>query len=431
MWFLIHQINPVWHFDASGSFLTRVKNQSLPLLYSIVVHDTKNKNILPIAEFFTTAHDGNNIGSYLSKIKHILELNNLSVSPLVVVDFSRPLINAILDVFNNSSIDEYLKWAYEFIVRKNHYIFGLMKTKLFLCSTHILKNIIKDYAKIEKKFKYSKTKKYNIKITFIQAFTLLQNSLSLNQFVKNLREIYFIFNSKELNFLVRESLLSLKKKSAEKRYNLEKKIFDILNDKKKRKNIAKKQLENTIIFKSKKQPSPFKFFFSKKINLFSQTISINSSKPTVFSSFNVRSKLSNPYFCPSLFKIINNKLDLVPLWTGILIHETLKDQTSRVNNNPIENYFNNMRNHILGISKKLHYKSRLFPSEMLSLSFKWLNAKYKEFYEKTYSEVEKLGSKVVQETLEKWSCKQQRCKNNKSYYDSCNQVGKLGKFFSY
>ena len=69
---------------------------------------------MPIAEFITTAHDGNNIASYLFQIKHILLNNKLNISPIVVVDFSRALINALLEVFNRSSLDEYLKWAFDF-----------------------------------------------------------------------------------------------------------------------------------------------------------------------------------------------------------------------------------------------------------------------------------------------------------------------------
>ena len=394
MWSIIQQTNPIWHFDASGAFISRVKNQTPPLLYSIVVHDNLHKNILPIGEFFTTAHDANNIGSYLFKIKNILENNKLIMSPVVVVDYSRALINAVLNIFNNCSFDQYLKWAFEFIVLKNVHIFGLIHTKIFLCSVHILKNVIKDYTKVEKRFKFSKRTRYSIKITFIHCFSLLQNSISLPEFNIYLRHIYFIFNSKKLNFLTRESIKS-----------------------------HEKYMQGKKFVQTKDNSSPFKSYFSKKIASFSKAIIHNTKN----SKSNL---LYNPYYCPSLFKIIFIKLDILPVWTGIMVKESLNTQYVRLDNNPVESYFNNLRNHILGISKKIHSKTRLFPSELLSISFKWLNAKFTEFYENIYREKNGINAKHVGKLAqERWSSKQPKSKMwNKSYYDSTFSVG---DFFIY
>ena len=65
IWSFVSRTNPIWYFDASGAFIPKVKAQPIPLLYSIVSHDTENKNIIPVAEFLTTKHDSTNIAIYL------------------------------------------------------------------------------------------------------------------------------------------------------------------------------------------------------------------------------------------------------------------------------------------------------------------------------------------------------------------------------
>jgi hypothetical protein len=57
--------NPVWNFDATGSVIVLISGQKKPLLYSLVMHDTDQHKILPVAEFVTTLHDAENISEYL------------------------------------------------------------------------------------------------------------------------------------------------------------------------------------------------------------------------------------------------------------------------------------------------------------------------------------------------------------------------------
>ena len=185
-----------------------------------------------------------------------------------------------------------------------------------------------------------------------------------------------------------------------KRLHLEKNIFDFEKIHSRKSDLIKNSIKNVLIIQSKNNPSPFKKYFSKKMVSFSKAISVSSKAKSS------KTLLANPYYCPGLFKIFICKFDILPLWTGILIHQTVNNKY-RVNNNPVENYFNNIRNNVLGISKKLHYKTRLFPSEMLSLTYKWMNAKFNEFYEKDYRELNQTKVKCVgsKQSKECWSTK--------------------------
>ena len=86
-----------------------------------------------------------------------------------------------------------------------------------------------------------------------------------------------------------------------------------------------------------------------------------------------------------------------------------------------------MRNNILGINKKLHYRHRLFTSEMLSSTSQWLNSKYKEFYERKYCEENQNKKRHVgTEATESWSTGHVDRKRQKtSFYDNCFLFGNL------
>jgi hypothetical protein len=73
MWSSIEKSWSVWYIDATGGVLKRIKGQKKVLLYSIVMHDKFNKLICPMADFFTTGHDGKTVSSYLQIIKDATE----------------------------------------------------------------------------------------------------------------------------------------------------------------------------------------------------------------------------------------------------------------------------------------------------------------------------------------------------------------------
>jgi hypothetical protein len=64
-----------------------------------------------------------------------------------------------MDAFNATDTSKYIDWCYQLLIRfsndpdKNKALRTMMKTRLIICSTHYLKNLIKDIKKIEKKNK--------------------------------------------------------------------------------------------------------------------------------------------------------------------------------------------------------------------------------------------------------------------------------------
>ncbi len=134
-------INPVWFFDATGSIHRHVNRQPKPFFYSIVCHDTKNKIIIPVAEFLTTSNNQITISNFLSEIKLRISLaTTKNVQPkIIVTDMSWALINSVMRVFNNCSMLEYLESCFSFIFEKKSFNMVIYYT----CSTHFIKNIIR------------------------------------------------------------------------------------------------------------------------------------------------------------------------------------------------------------------------------------------------------------------------------------------------
>ncbi len=64
---------------------------------------------------------------------------------------------------------------------------ALFKTKLYLCSTHFLHNIIKKAKRV--------TVEKNVKKAFIFSVSLIQNSTSISQIKNYLINIHYMFNS--------------------------------------------------------------------------------------------------------------------------------------------------------------------------------------------------------------------------------------------
>ena len=202
-WNIIQNSYPIWHFDATGSIIKNIAGQKKPFFYSIISRDLKKKLILPIAEFVTTAHDSVSITKYLFSIRKILE-NSLNANkrfilpPIVVTDFSWALITAVLEAFNNCSVINYLNWTFDVILKysENNQLNQIMKTRIIICQTHIFKAVVhKTNIFIEqRRSKELNYDKYNqIKKLFLFCFTILQNSICLDDFNIALHDIFNIF----------------------------------------------------------------------------------------------------------------------------------------------------------------------------------------------------------------------------------------------
>ena len=209
MWEIIQKKNPLWFFDATGSILQQKKYQKLPYLYSIVVFDTELGIIAPVAEFISSAHDQNTIAFFLFRIllyfKSEVSLKcAFQYAPVIVVDFSWALINAVNQVFNNSDSAQYIQFCYTALFDEENkaIVSRSIHTRIYICSTHFFKIIIKRTKRIECN--------EDLKTFFVLCFTLLQNSITVKEFKEFLMHIFIVFNAKLNTNLVKESYDFLK-----------------------------------------------------------------------------------------------------------------------------------------------------------------------------------------------------------------------------
>lgn len=177
MWFEIQEVNAVWYFDATGCVIKDIKNQSMPFLYSIIMHDKKTKTIIPVAEFISTIQNSTWISSNLFFIKtmmieNVRNKNKIAIAPVMVTDMSWALINAIHEAFNNCSIVQYLKWSYDVVTARNinFDMHSLMRVRTYLCSVHFLK-IMKlmqnqSYMELKKSIKKTYSKRLYLHLVF-------------------------------------------------------------------------------------------------------------------------------------------------------------------------------------------------------------------------------------------------------------------------
>lgn len=398
MWDMIQQRNPVWHFDASGLFLNEINDQSKPLLFSIVCHDPIAKSFIPIADFFTPANDSLNIQLNLIRIQSTFLRYKKSYNPSVIVtDFSWASINALLRTFLNCDIIQYLKISFEKAIKFNNSYDKIFKTKIFLCSTHFLKNVIDDFDTRTKRMKISKKVRY----CFIICFTLLQNSKTINEFNDNLLHFYTIFSEKYLSDKCMVSLLKMEINIKIRNVSW---IKDLFQDNESNVLFKNEDLRKEIIFQNDfsnnyMRDSPFTKYFGELIDGFQEINKIH-----------IETNPRNEFYYPNLMDIIKKRLHIAPLWSAFIISsESInfphKTDLSRFTNNPVEAWFAYFRNHILNINKRVKLIRRLNPSEIVTPYYNYLQMKFNQHYKNIcidFSKKENLDPKNEKNT-EKWN----------------------------
>lgn len=164
-----------------------------------------------MSEFVSNDYRALHVSKYLQTIKYFFEkrTNETSIAAIIVTDLSFSLINAVMETFNRMTLSHYLSWTYKVLIdhKNDTRIQNICKTRPYLCSTHFLKSII------------VKAKKLNPALDkpFIFAFTLLQNSVTVEQFNTTLLNVYNVFNTDYFDEIVFDSLSYLKKELSDRR----------------------------------------------------------------------------------------------------------------------------------------------------------------------------------------------------------------------
>lgn len=130
--------------------------------------------------------------------------------------------------------------------------------------------------------------------------------------------------------------------------------------------------------------------------------------------------VKNEFYNPHVFEIISKRLYLVPLWSGLIISLNLDSlncskTNSRLSNNPVESWFNILRNNILQLSKKQKVKRKIMPSEFSCLLYSFLSYKYKKYYmdDAFNSNIKLLDSNMPRE---KWDTNANESTREKGFY---------------
>jgi hypothetical protein len=387
MWSQIRISNPIWYFDSTGSIIKPIKKQNKPLLFSIISYDKENHKYVPVAEFVTTSHNSISVSQKLLFIKKSIEVYSTQkdVKPkIIVVDYSWALINSSLEIFCeiNNSISDYIVYCYENLVVRPNPNFSEKMIKIFICASHFLKNFSKKVQAINGK--------NNVSLAFIFMFTLLQNSIDLNSFEKNLIDINIVMNKKNFDEEANIAFQRLRNQLRNRKFNCQnvqcfyhtKSELDLSALTEEQMEIEdelvlecddcisifKEDLNSESIELNLKKNSPFKQYFEN-------ILALNKAKENVNDTTQCR---PNKLYSPELFKLIRDQLHIVPLWTGILIHQDLYsyDINTRLTNNPVERWFGFLKTNLLNKRKNLN------ASELISPIFKYLLVLFLQLYMK-------------------------------------------------
>ena len=370
----------------------------------------------PYGFLLLSAHDQTTIAKHLSSIRSKMEQNNIKLPSVIVTDQSWALINSVMHSFNNCKIQNYLDWCFIMLLNKDQ---NLMKVRLLLCSVHFLKNVIKKSKSV--------SCQDHVRKMFINFFTLLQNSTNLDQFNFYLGHLFNVFNNKIADGSVFHSLQVLSNELKTRNLNTyEQNETADTRDQNSRNESFENFLKESKIFISEdfeekvQKNSPFSNYFDEEIKRYGV---INSENEQINANKNF---MANEFYCTKLFQIIQDHLHLVPLWTGIMIDQTAisYDIKTRLSNNPVENWFSQVKNYLIT-------KQRVLISEYVSLIYKRLLAKFLEFY-KDQNDPSDYFSFFFKDQVEMWQDKNAR-KNKRfkgAYYDN-KDIFNLKTFYNY
>ena len=331
------------------------------------------------------------------------------------MDFSWTNINSINNVFNGLTIIQYLNLSYDLLIEhKNdsHNIFNILKSMIYICSTHFLKIIIKRVSSINEKCdkKHKKHFEYKNKIKIcVFFFTLLQNSISIEQFNILLEHLYNIYMVKQKSISNLNSIKTLldavsnRNYLDELSYNIDFERDSLLDQKLLE---DKQYVISDVSYENIKSSSPFTRYYELLEKKFQ--CNINNNVDENMSSI-------NDFYCPTYYKILTSYLHILPLWSGVLLNRfsgyykiTSSDGNllKRLVNNPVENLFGQEKHSILKNQQKV------MPSEFIGPEARWLMNIFYENYNDDEFENETLKRNLMNQT-EKWVDKKQRAKRKK------------------
>lgn len=176
----------VIYLDATGSVVKKPKCHpehycSTILYYACVIKI--GTTIIPVAEMISCKHDIRTISHFLLDFKgEMAEIPKLNFPLIYVVDWTWAYIQAILFIFNNMTVFDYINYTFNILYNAKEPAKDTVS--VFICCTHFI-NIIS--RQIKKKIPNG----ISIKNFLLDLFCLILNCDTLNQ-VQDLFKVYII-----------------------------------------------------------------------------------------------------------------------------------------------------------------------------------------------------------------------------------------------
>jgi hypothetical protein len=366
------------------------------------MHDTSNKQLIPVFELITTDHTSMNLSSMFLLAKKALEnsSNSFKMPSVIVTDQGPAIINSSFEIFVGLTIQEYLKISFDLITKNK--VTRTIDTALFYCAFHILKNMKEKAKDVRPALDRRVTK------AFLFCFTILQNSRTLEHFITYLKHIYIFFCSEYFTPMFVRSFHQIKNKISE-RNNVIYVDRPTVGGPTTKETDDKRDKE---ISKKIKSGSPFKAYFDELKRKFESELN-NHIKLTAGENLE-----PNFFYCPVLYEKIHNLLCLLPFWSGILISKLdLKSNLacsnpgdnclSRFTNNPVESYFKIIKNHYFRNEYQM-------PSQISSILYQRLISKYFIHYKLVKVSFDREGNESIKDkqgiAKETWQSNSQKRK---------------------
>jgi len=133
-----------------------------------------------------------------------------------------------------------------------------------------------------------------------------------------------------------------------------------------------------------------------------------------------------------LYEIIQKRLHLLPLWSG-LIFKYFGIEKTRLSNNYVEKWFHHLKINIIHRNKRVNRFQPLNPSEFCIPVYYNLKRSFSEFYEDTFNirfpEFESKRKMYLKEnlTFEKWSKEKKMNRGNQTKITNLKTIRSLGK----
>lgn len=245
-----------------------------------------------------------------------------------------------------------------------------IKTMIYLCSTHFLKNVIE---KVNREMQKQPTDiNFEIRKRFIKAFIMLQTCNSLQTFCECLNNIKNVFARKFRDEDYVKSLAALTKDQLE--FDIESlikiEIFEKKQDQTEEKTRQLFFIKNDVV--NFYRESPYTDYFESFLE--------NNNNAKILE----KNYEKNFYYYLNLFDIIKKQLHIVPFWSGLLLNQ-YNVKSNRLSNNIVERWFGYFKNKILGLNKRVRNSRLFYLNEIATPLYFFLKERYQNYYEDNFN----------------------------------------------